>query len=229
MRTTALLDIGIKIVLKFEMPRKKLLHTHLFPYHIVARSNNKDQFCLPISEVWKIFNHLLLQTTVKFHFQIHAFILMNNHYHLIGSTSKSTPLPKVMEWLQRSANRTIHRKANRINHLFGGPYNGSLITNEIYYYHALRYLYQNPVKAKITNKVQNYKFSTINKSTIPLVSPITGIESLIPKNFTDFISYLNFQYSNEENNILKKSLTKSQMKFPSRLNAKDKKTLIYCK
>jgi putative transposase len=52
------------------MPRKKLIYTDQFPYHVTARSNNKEWFYLPISEVWNIFTSKLCEASLKFKFQI---------------------------------------------------------------------------------------------------------------------------------------------------------------
>jgi putative transposase len=36
------------------MPRNPRIFTSLFPYHVTARSNNKDWFYLPIDLIWSI-------------------------------------------------------------------------------------------------------------------------------------------------------------------------------
>lgn len=185
----------MKVVDRQRMPRKQLIITDQFPYHVVARSNNKEWFYIPIAECWRVFEFLLVEVSLRFHFQTHAFVLINNHYHLIGTASEAFPIPKVMEWFQRSANRLINDRAGRINHVFGGPYKGSLITSENYFYHALRYVYQNPVRAGLVDRAESYSFSSLNSAKIPLVWPITGIECLIPKEQPEFLEYLNQRYS----------------------------------
>ncbi len=207
------------------MPRIPTPITHEFPYHIVARSNNKEWFYLSTSQTWKVFSELLTIVSIRFNFQIHAFLLMNNHYHLIGTASKEFPLPKVMEWLQRSANRTINNKTGRINHLFGGPYRASLITTPEYYFHAIKYLYRNPITACTEIHVEKYKYSTLVNSKIPLTSPITGIESMLPKSYSSLLQELNNDYSNEAYLAIKTAIKKPKLKFNARLNANTYKEL----
>ncbi|NCN40082.1 hypothetical protein GW916_02425 [bacterium] len=199
------------------MPRKKLEFTHEFPYHIVARSNNKEWFYLPIDQSWEIFVDLLLKVNIRFSFQIHSFILMNNHYHLIGTTSENYHLWKVMEWFQRSANRTINDRAGRINHLFGGPYKASLIRNEDYYFHATKYLYRNPVEAKTVDRVEDYKYSSLRECRIPLVTPVTGIADLLPRDPTEFLNVLNESYPEEAYRAISNGLKKTEFKMPTRI------------
>ena len=165
------------------MPRKQLLYTHEFPYHIVARSNNKEWFYLSQESCWKIFVQLLDEVGQRFFFKTHAFVLMRNHYHLVGSADERHPLYKVMEWFQRSATRRINTKARRINHLFGGPYRGSLIASESYYLQGIKYVYQNPVAAGLVTRVEEFPFSTIsNIGSYPqpkICRPPYGIDTYV--------------------------------------------------
>lgn len=208
------------------MPRKKLTITHEFPYHIYARSNNKEWFYLPMDECWDIFSGLLQQAVVKFKFNVHAFLLMNNHYHMIATTHEDYPLPKVMEWYQRSVNRMINNKAGRINHLFGGPYRATLLSTELDYYHAYKYLYRNPMQANICRKSEDYKYSTLKNKTFPLVYPITGIDNLLPRELKLIINEINKPYSEEAESALEKAINKVDFKFSSRMEKKLKVELI---
>lgn len=197
------------------MPRKKLPITHELPYHVTARSNNREWFYLPIDECWPIFLSLLGQASARFNFQIHAFVLMNNHYHMVGTASQTHSLSKVMEWFQRSVNRTINDRG-RINHLFGGPFKGSLIETEAYYFEVIRYVYRNPVTAKLTKKVEHYPYSSLTDLRVPLTTPITGVAALIPKRSEEMLSYLNTDYRAGEKEILDKSIRKAIFRLPSR-------------
>jgi putative transposase len=199
------------------MARKKLRITHELPYHITARSNNRESFYLPPNDCWRIFCDRLQSASLRFHFQIHAFVLMANHYHLLGTTSEEFPLPKVMEWLQRSVNRKINDWAGRINHVFGGPYRASLITSEMYYAQALKYIYRNPVTAGVTAKVEHYRFSSLNDPSIPLATPITGIAAGVPKRWVKLLDFLNEGYIEGEKELIDKCIRKSTFEFPRRL------------
>lgn len=170
------------------MPRKKLLYTNLYPYHVMARSNNKDNFYVPKDLLWEIFISFLNQAVNKFGVMVHAFVLMDNHYHLILSTSQKFDLGVVMQHLQKSVSRTINKKVGRINHVFGGPYKASLIQTPEYYFCVYKYLYRNPINAGLCNELVEYKYSTYHTDRIPLSSPASGIASLIPVKAEDWIN-----------------------------------------
>ena len=103
-----------------------------------------------------------------------------------------------------------------------------MITTSNYYYHALRYVYQNPLRAKIVSDVRDYKFSTLALSTIPITSVCNGLEEKIPKEKNEFLSYLNNKYSDEESKILQNAITKTKMSWSSQIKRELKDVLIDC-
>lgn len=219
--------IGTKFDMASGMPRKKVILTHEFPYHITARSNNREWFYLSKDQCWEIFCDLLQKVTTRFHLQVHAFVLMDNHYHMIVTPSQRVALPRVFEWFQRSANRTINDRAGRINHLFGGPYKPTLICRPEHYYHAYRYVYRNPVTAKLVATVTEYRYSTfVDDSVVPLVTPITGIASLIPKDPGKVLEYLERDYEEGEKQMIDQAMRKTEFKLPSRVCAQLRKTIF---
>ncbi len=207
------------------MPRPKTIISSDFPYHIIARSNNKAAFPISLNKCWNIFYKALNQITNEFNFRVHSFVLMNNHYHLIGSTDQTHPLPKIMQWLQLYVTKEINKSSKRINHIFGGPYKASLIKNQNYYYHAHRYVYQNPVRSKITLTPYDYKFSTLTSKDIIISPPDSGIECLIPNHSPQYFSYINNYPTMQLNDLIKKTISKNKFQFPSQINRSLKKEI----
>lgn len=142
------------------MARNPLIRNTIYPYHLIARSNNKEWFYLPPCEIWSVFLDILQRNAIQDTLKIHAFVLMSNHFHLLASSTDGH-IDKVMQYLLREVCRNVNRKANRINHLFGGPYKWSLITTPTYYSLCLKYIYQNPVRAGICPRVEDYAFSSL--------------------------------------------------------------------
>lgn len=143
------------------MARKKLIRTKSYPYHIYARANNKEDFPLPKSLLWNIFSTHLKEASEQFGLRIHNFVLMTNHFHMIASTPNEN-IDDIMEWFQREMTRAINFRTNKINHVFGGPYRWSLITHDFYYQQAYRYICQNPIRAGMCKRVEDYPWSTIH-------------------------------------------------------------------
>src|SRR5690606_18736740 len=80
---------------------------------------------------------------------------------LIMSTPQCN-LGEAMKYLHREVARQANHASGRVNHFFGGRYKWSLISHENYFWNCVKYVYRNPVRAKICNDVRSYKFSSLN-------------------------------------------------------------------
>jgi REP element-mobilizing transposase RayT len=142
------------------MARRKHYPTDRYPYHVTARAWNKEWFPLPLDESWKIYSHYLFLITLMYNVRIHAFVLMNNHFHMLITTPEAN-LSQAMNYLMREVSKATNRQSGRINQVFGGPYHRSVIKNRLYYQHAYKYVYRNPIEAGVSERVENYSFSTL--------------------------------------------------------------------
>ena len=146
------------------MPRKKLITTDLYPYHITNRSNNKEYFYLPNEILWPMYINKLQSLKDIFKCKIHAFVLMTNHYHLILSTTQSN-LAECMQFFNGSMAREANKISKRINHFYGARYKWCIINSEKYYWNAVKYVFRNPIEAGICYNVEDYLYSSLNHPT----------------------------------------------------------------
>ncbi len=143
------------------MPRRICKNNTEFLYHIRARSAGGTWYVPSIRIAWNIFYRYLYFVHHAFDLKITAFVLMNNHYHLLARTPKGN-LPDVMAYFQREVSRELNRVALSENQSFGGPYQASLLDSNSYYLNAYKYVYRNPVEAGLCERVEEYKYSTLN-------------------------------------------------------------------
>lgn len=146
------------------MPRKLLIRSDSFPYHITNRSNNKEFFYIEQARLWEIFMKCFEHLVMQFECELHAFVLMSNHYHLLISTPQNN-IGESMKYLHREVARIANKETHRINHFFGGRYKWSLIEHENYYWNATKYIFQNPVRANLCSSVTDYSFSSLNRDS----------------------------------------------------------------
>jgi putative transposase len=206
---------------------RKIHYTDQYPYHITARVNNKEWFVPDINLVWAIFQEALIRVHKDYHLQIHSFILMNNHYHLIATVDKKYPLNVVMQWFQYYITLRLNYYADAENHVFGGRYRASVITRPLYYYHATRYLYRNAVASGIVWRPEIYPYSTLVTSKIPITPPRCGIDELVPKERSGMLSWLNSAYSSPEAQVIARAMKKPKFRFPQRMTKKLQKNLCH--
>lgn len=143
------------------MPHKNLIRTADAPYHVTARTNNRDFYDKDLQTIWNICGTCLAQATSKYSCHVHGFVLMSNHYHLLISTPEKN-LDEVMLYFNREVAKRTNKVLTRINHFFGGRYKWSLIYEEAHYWNVLKYIFRNPVKAGICSKVDLYRYSSLN-------------------------------------------------------------------
>jgi REP element-mobilizing transposase RayT len=131
-----------------------------FPIQITARTNNREFFPIPMAEAWEVFCDYLFLTSKFFGLRVLQFVLMSNHFHMI-CYDPTLELSKAMQFLMRETSLEISRLSGRINRLWGRPFHSSVISTPIYFLHAYKYNYRNPVAAGICHHPAEYPWSTL--------------------------------------------------------------------
>jgi hypothetical protein len=83
---------------------------------------------------------------------------MPNHVHLVLGTAKP-PLDRFMQSLQQSYTQRFNRRYAQVGHLFQGRYKALLCASEEYLVTLVRYVHQNPVRAGLVARVEDYPYS----------------------------------------------------------------------
>jgi putative transposase len=141
------------------MPRKKLIRNDTFPYHLSNRTHDRRFYDLDPRVLWRIYCEELCIASWSFGLQIHAFVLMQNHYHLVASTPDSN-LDETIGYFQSKVSQRVCAEAGTSQHTFQTRYRWSLITELRHYLNVYRYVYQNPLRAGICSKISAYPLST---------------------------------------------------------------------
>lgn len=142
------------------MARMKLIRSQIFPYHVTLRSNNREWFKLPLEKVWQLTTDELCRISLLFGVNVHSYVLMSNHLHMMLSTPEKD-LGFAMCEFGGSMTRMFNLISGRTGHLFGGPYRWSIVQTPLYYANAMKYVYRNPVRAGLVDRVEDYRFSSL--------------------------------------------------------------------
>lgn len=195
------------------MPRASYIENKICPYHINARCINRDWFRLPMDDIWTIFSDQLFFIANCLDAEIFSFVLMSNHFHLLLRTPNGN-LPQIMNHFMKETSRYITWQSGRVNQTFGGPYHRTLITNERHFRIAYKYVYRNPVEAKICNYVEDYSYSTLSgllglrKMSIPLVE-----DHILFDDVTQALNWLNQSTTSDNHESVKLALKKHTFKL----------------
>jgi putative transposase len=194
------------------MPRKALQRSDRLPYHITARSNNREEFHLDRWKLWDVIQSECWTASLIYGIEFHAFVMMPNHVHMIA-TAPEADLGVVMKDLMRNIAKRANHLSGRSGHFWGGPYFWSLINSSRYFGHALKYVYRNPVRAKLNDRVEDYSFSTlqgtVGSSHLPF--PIHFTRSLFDvglplQNTDEFLRWLNTPFPQEAEKLIQLGL-----------------------
>ena len=200
------------------MPRARLFRTSTLSYHVTARSNNREWFYIPIEDSWKIFCHSLNEAADRYGVNLHGFVLMSNHFHLLLTTPNKN-LGEFMRHFLSNATRRIQKRAHRINHILGARYRATVIESSWALAYVYKYIYRNPVRAGMSKKVEDYQWSSFQKGNYLVLSE--GIEtywSNIPKDPIARIKWLNHPTPKESEALIGRALRRSKFKFTTDSN-----------
>ncbi|MBU0693504.1 MAG: transposase [Candidatus Omnitrophica bacterium] len=127
-------------------------------YHITTRGNEQKDIFLDGEDREKFFEYLQL-TKIRYKITIHAYCLMNNHYHLLSETARPN-LTQFMRDLNGHYTIYFNRRHRRCGHLFQGRYKAILVDKDSYLWELSRYIHLNPVRAKMIDKPEKYPYSS---------------------------------------------------------------------
>lgn len=124
------------------------------------------------------------------HCYLYAWCLMNNHVHLLIKGC-GEDIGDVMKRISSSYVFYYNHKYNRVGHLFQERFKSQPVEDWDYFLLLLRYIHQNPVKARIVKQVEDYQWSSwseyMKKHPLPFSSThvvlnrisYSGLEELV--------------------------------------------------
>jgi REP element-mobilizing transposase RayT len=127
-------------------------------YHITSRGDDRKKIFTSANDYQKFLNYLV-SAKIKYKFYLYAYCLMDNHYHLLIEISQPN-LSKIMQYMNTAYTVYYNTKHKRCGHLFQGRYKSIIVDADSYLLELTRYIHLNPVRAKITDKPEKYKWTS---------------------------------------------------------------------
>jgi len=129
------------------------------PQHIVQRGNNR-QVCFTSDEDMKAYLNWLKEFSKKYLVDIHAWVLMTNHVHILCTPYEEGAVSKMMQSIGRMYVRYFNYTYQRSGTLWEGRFKSSLIQSERYLLELYRYIELNPVRADMVVEPSEYSWSS---------------------------------------------------------------------
>lgn len=130
-------------------------------HHVGTRGNNKQRIFLSHADRRR-FLKLLDHVATKYHWEILAYCLMRNHYHLVVRVS-DVGLARGMCELNGAYSLYFNKTHSRINHLFGRRYWNEYL-DDTHLLNAIRYVVQNPRRAGAKGPLEAHAWTSYRAS-----------------------------------------------------------------
>ena len=135
-----------------------------YPHHIIQRGNNRQPIFIDRQDFERMLA-LLADSARQCAVVLHAYVLMDNHFHLLATPTTADALPKMMQAVGRSYVRYFNHRHGRSGTLWEGRYRATLIESERYLLTCMAYIDLNPVRAGMVAQPADWPWSSHNHYT----------------------------------------------------------------
>ena len=141
------------------MPRLHRINNEGY-HHIINRGVEKRKVFL-CDEDFQEFINILEEFKSIYKYQIIAYCLMENHYHLLLYTTQKN-ISLIMKRINQKYTLYFNNKYKRIGHLWQGRFKSWYVFDEKYLTILIKYIEGNPIRANIAENIGSYKWTSSN-------------------------------------------------------------------
>lgn len=142
--------------------------------HVTQRGNNKGAIFVD-DEDRHHFRRLLRRAFRDDGVDLHAFVLMGNHFHLLLTPRATGVLSRALGRVGQAYAQTFNLRHGRSGALWQGRFKSCLVQDEYYVLMVMRYIELNPVRAAMVDAPQDYRWSSVHthlgRTRDPLITP----------------------------------------------------------
>ena len=129
------------------------------PQHVIQRGNNR-QACFASEEDFAAYAHWLDEFSRRYRVQVHAWVFMTNHVHLLLTPDTEFGISRMMQSLGRQYVRYFNYTYRRSGTLWEGRFKSCVVDAENYLLVCQRYIELNPVRAGMVATPEEYRWSS---------------------------------------------------------------------
>ena len=130
------------------MPRRARIAVAGVSWHTIQRGNNRSA-CFYTESDKLYFLSTLAEQSLKWRCEVHAYVLMTNHFHLLLTPHYRESAANMMKHLGRRYVQYVNRTYRRSGTLWEGRYRSCLAQEEVYVLTCQRYIELNSVRANM--------------------------------------------------------------------------------
>lgn len=127
--------------------------------HVIQRGNNRGDIFRSLSD-YEVFICAMRDALRRYRLDIHAYVLMTNHVHLMVTPMTRNAVPSAMQAIGRRYVPYFNQRYERTGGLFEGRYRSMIVGDESYWITCMRYIELNPVRAGLVATPETYRWSS---------------------------------------------------------------------
>ena len=147
------------------MPRPRRIRIAGVSQHITQRGSNRMATFRSDSD-YRMFLTLIRQASTRCGSEVHGYVLMTNHIHLLLTPRVPTAVEKTMQLLGTRYAGYFNRRHHRTGPVFEGRYKTVFVDDERYWITCLRYIELNPVRAGVVSTPEEYIWSSYHANAL---------------------------------------------------------------
>lgn len=145
------------------MPRKPRFVIPGVPIHVVQRGRSREPVFYDDAD-YRVYLGRLKEAADRYHCQIHAYVLMTNHIHILVTPSDTQGITRMMQFIGRHYVPYINHTYGGSGSIWEGRYKANLVQDESYLLTCMRYIELNPVRASMVRTPAQYKWSSFHRN-----------------------------------------------------------------
>ena len=153
------------------MPRQLRYDLVGCPQHVVQRGNNRQRTFFARRDRVR-YLAWAREAARDAGCEIHAYVLMSNHVHLLVTPREPLAIAPMMQSLGRRYVRYLNDRRGRTGTLWDGRYKASLVATGDYLWNCYRYIELNPVRAGIVDDPAAYPWSSFRRNALGQGDPL---------------------------------------------------------
>ncbi|MGE0347664.1 transposase [Hydrogenophaga sp.] len=130
-----------------------------YPHHVIQRGNNRQDIVRSDADREMLLD-LISENARKYQVALNAYVLMDNHFHLLLTPDATDGVPAMMQAVGRRYVRYFNDLHHRTGTLWEGRYRSTLIQSERYLLACMAYMDLNPVRAGMVNDPKLHRWSS---------------------------------------------------------------------
>lgn len=135
------------------------------PQHVIQRGNNRGRVFFGEAD-YRFYLDCLAEACNRYTCDLHAYVLMTNHVHLLVSPQSEDGLPRAMQSVGRRYAQFVNWRRERTGSLWEGRYRAAAVDSDAYFMVCSRYIELNPIRASMVSRPEDYAWSSFKANAM---------------------------------------------------------------